>query len=45
VSDLTSSDVILLEENESILGMTDHLNALHSLVVAADRARSASADR
>jgi alginate O-acetyltransferase complex protein AlgJ len=45
VSDLTTSDVILLEENESILGMTDHLNALHSLVVAADRAQSASADR
>jgi hypothetical protein len=45
VTDLTSTDVILLEENESILAMTDHLNALHSLVVAADRTQSASTDR
>jgi alginate O-acetyltransferase complex protein AlgJ len=42
LTDLTSSDVILLEENESILGLTDHLNALHSLVVAADAKQSAS---
>jgi hypothetical protein len=33
-ADLASSDVILLEENEYNIGETDHLNALHALVIA-----------
>jgi hypothetical protein len=32
--DLAGSDVILLEENEAIVAMTDHLNALHALAMS-----------
>jgi hypothetical protein len=32
--DLAGSDVILLEENEYNIGETDHLNALHALVMS-----------
>jgi hypothetical protein len=45
LADLTSSDVIVLEENEYNIGTTDHLNALHSLIVSTARQQSASASR
>lgn len=45
LADLTSSDVIVLEENEYNIGTTDHLNALHSLIVSKARQQSASASR
>ena len=42
-ADLASSDVILIEENELNIGETEHLKALHSLVLAAGRMNSARA--
>ena len=41
LADLAGSDVILLEENELMIGETDHLTALHGLVVSAGRMTSA----
>ncbi|MBV9395027.1 MAG: hypothetical protein JOZ84_11510 [Methylobacteriaceae bacterium] len=42
LADLASSDVIVLEENEMNIGETDHLKALHALVVSAVRMTSAT---
>ena len=41
LTDLASSDVIVLEENEFNIAETDHLKALHALVVSATRMTSA----
>jgi hypothetical protein len=45
LAEVASSDVIVLEENEYNIGTTDHLNALHSLIVSKARKQSASATR
>jgi alginate O-acetyltransferase complex protein AlgJ len=40
LADLAGSDVLLLEENEFNIGETEHLKALHALVVSATRMTS-----
>jgi hypothetical protein len=40
-ADLVASDVILLEENEYNIGVTEHLNALHSFVASIAQKNSA----
>ena len=42
LADLAGSDVILLEENEMNIGETDHLKALHALILSSTRISSAS---
>jgi hypothetical protein len=42
LADLAGSEVILLEENEMNIGETDHLKALHALILSSTRISSAS---
>jgi hypothetical protein len=42
LADLAGSDVILLEENEMNIGETDHLKALHALILSSTRISSVS---